>query len=176
MLFAIGPKCARHAPSRQVAAAQVSAAAWRWHTRHGVNRASGPVPVRHLDFGPDDLPLVRATERDTVADFAPSRATDIVLAVHEVAINAIVHGRGRGHLRVERADDELVFHVKDGNDTLTRPEVRAADPEAPRGRGLWLAERLADLLHIDTTPGATSVHLHVRADPATRVKLATPSV
>ena len=124
------------------------------------------MPVRHLDFGPDDLPLVRAAVRDTIADFAPSRATDIVLAVHEVAINAIVHGGGRGHLRVERAGDDLVFHVKDGNGTLTRPEVMAPDPEAPRGRGLWLAERLADLLHIDTRPGATSVRLHVHADSA----------
>ncbi len=137
-----------------------------WHTRGVVSPASRPVPVRHLDFGPDDLPSVRAIVRDTIADFAPSRAADIVLAVHEVAINAIIHGGGRGHLRVERAGDDLVFHVKDGNGTLTRPEVMAPDPQAPRGRGLWLAEHLADLLHIDTTPGATSVHLHVRADPA----------
>lgn len=136
------------------------------HTCGVVKRASRPVPVRHLDFGPDDLPLVRATVRDTIADFAPSRVTDIVLAVHEVASNAIVHGGGRGHLRVERAGDELVFHVKDGNGSPTRPVVRPPDPDAPRGRGLWLAEHLADLLHIDTTPGATSVHLHVRADPA----------
>ena len=78
--------------------------------------------------------------------------TDLVLAVHEIATNSLRHGGGGGRVRVWRGDDELVCEICDAghiSDPLAGRRQPTAD--ATNGRGLWIANRLADLVQVRST-------------------------
>ena len=62
-----------------------------------------------VEFGPDDLRRVREVVRTIVVERLPDRADNAVLAVHEVAVNSIVHGGGHGVLRIDETADSIVF-------------------------------------------------------------------
>lgn len=127
-------------------------------------------------FDAGTLPdLRRAVLAEAVADGMPvDRANDVVLAVHELAANAVRHGGGAGRLRMEAAFGELHCHVSDGGwgdaDTRARTgKTVAVRPWLIRpGHGLSLVRELADDLSI--TPGlvgseVTAVFTLSRADP-----------
>ncbi|NUR71031.1 MAG: ATP-binding protein [Hamadaea sp.] len=85
------------------------------------------------------------------------RAGEIVLACHELAINAVRHGGGRGRLRLWRSGDLLYCQVADDGPGLTDLDsgsqpVPLADPG---GRGLWIVRRLAASVEIANHQGAT---------------------
>jgi anti-sigma regulatory factor (Ser/Thr protein kinase) len=95
------------------------------------------------------------------AGLSEGRAADVVLAVHELAANAIRHGAGAGRLRVWNLVRELCCQVDDGDPPRFEDPARhpagsatgAADTHsrilmssissAP-GHGLWLVRQLAD--------------------------------
>jgi anti-sigma regulatory factor (Ser/Thr protein kinase) len=130
--------------------------------------------MRRVAFDRETLLKLRAA----VARFATSsglsatRATELVTAVNEVATNSIVHGGGRGTLRMWRDGNNLVSEVRDGGQ-YDRP---LADRERPGtaaldSRGLWLANQLCDLVQIRTFPDGTVVRLHVKVDPRKRLHI-----
>jgi anti-sigma regulatory factor (Ser/Thr protein kinase) len=107
------------------------------------------------------------------AGLSGSRLDDFVLAVHEIAANAIVHSGAGGHLILRRAANGLRCLVCDH--ALEDPAAaggrvpRARDGSQPRepagaetGRGLWLAAQLADELSITSGPDSTIVSLYIR--------------
>jgi len=114
-----------------------------------------------VEFGPDDLRHVREVVRTIVVERLPDRADNAVLAVHEVAVNSIVHGGGHGVLRIDETADSIVFTVEDEDGTGSVPQLRAVDGEATSGRGLLIAQRLADRLTIETQPARTRVRVHL---------------
>jgi anti-sigma regulatory factor (Ser/Thr protein kinase) len=114
-----------------------------------------------VEFGPDDLRHVREVVRTIVVERLPDRADNAVLAVHEVAVNSIVHGGGHGVLRIDETADSIVFTVEDEDGTGSVPQMRAVDAEATSGRGLLIAQRLADRLTIETQPTRTRVRVHL---------------
>ncbi len=127
----------------------------------------GP-PDRRIGFNTWQL----ATVRETVAQAARAagcdgdRVDDLVLAVNEVATNAVEHGSGDAHLALWTGPGvrELLCEVHDGGrlgDPL--PGLRAPHPADPRGRGLWIARQLCDLLHVWSDPAGT--HVRIRALP-----------
>lgn len=73
-------------------------------------------------------------------------AEDFVLAVHELATNAVRHGGGEGHLHLRRQGDELRCDVVDHGPGTDAPSVQRAGGTEAGGRGLWLADQLADSL------------------------------
>jgi anti-sigma regulatory factor (Ser/Thr protein kinase) len=115
-----------------------------------------------VEFGPNDLRRVREIVRTIAHDRIPDRADQAVLAVHEVAVNSIVHGGGHGVLRIDETADSLVFTVEDDDGTGSVPTVRPLDDESLSGRGLWIAQRLSDRLTIDALPTRTRVGVHLR--------------
>jgi anti-sigma regulatory factor (Ser/Thr protein kinase) len=121
----------------------------------------GDAELACLDFGPDDLRRVREVVRTVTVGRVPDRVGDAEIAVHEVAVNSIVHGGGHGRLRIDATGEGLVFTVEDGDGTGSTPSVRHADHLAVSGRGLWIAESLTDRLDIEATPARTTVRLHV---------------
>ncbi len=127
-------------------------------------RAEPGRELARIEFGPADLPALRAAVQRVASAYVPARAADVVLTVHEVAVNSLIHGGGHGCLCVHHTGNELVFDVHDDNGTPNAPAVQPLSADATRGRGLWLAERLTDELHIDTGPDATSVRLHLLVD------------
>jgi len=114
-----------------------------------------------VEFGPDDLRRVREVVRSIAGELIPDRADNAVLAVHEVAVNSIVHGGGHGVLLIDETADSLVFTVEDEDGTGSVPRVRATDGEATSGRGLWIAQRLSDQLTIESRPTHTRVRVHL---------------
>ena len=94
------------------------------------------------------------------------RVDDLVLVVNEVATNAVEHGSGETHLDVWTGPSprELICEVHDGGRlTDPLPGLRAPHPSDPRGRGLWIARQLCELLHVWSDAAGT--HVRIRALP-----------
>jgi len=118
--------------------------------------------LRRVEFGPDDLRRVREIVRAIAGERIPDRADNAVLAVHEIAVNSIVHGGGHGVLLIDETADSLVFTVEDDDGTGSVPEVLALDDDSTSGRGLWIAQRLSDRLTIEARPSRTRIGVHLR--------------
>jgi anti-sigma regulatory factor (Ser/Thr protein kinase) len=121
--------------------------------------------ARSLDLAAgliDTRELVRSAAAE--AELPPERVAEAVLAAHEVAMNALTHGRGRGAVRIWRADSELVCEVEDHGPGLPDPLAGSQPPDTDqdRGRGLWITRQLCDRVEIETAPGGTCVRLHWR--------------
>lgn len=106
------------------------------------------------------------------------RATDFVIALHELAANAVRHGAGSGRLRIWDHAGTLYCRVDD-NGSAAKPSgpigagsarENLADrwPREP-GHGLWLARQVADqlTLHSDSrgTSAVITFSLPTIADP-----------
>jgi anti-sigma regulatory factor (Ser/Thr protein kinase) len=127
----------------------------------------GP-PDRRVPFDTWQLVDVRQIVADAAraAGCDRDRVEDLVLAVNEVATNAVEHGSGDAHLALWTGPGtrELLCEVHDGGrlaDPL--PGLRAPHSADPRGRGLWIARQLCDLLHVWSDD--TGTHVRIRALP-----------
>ncbi len=91
------------------------------------------------------------------------RAADLVLAVDEIACNSVQHGGGHGVFRLWPEPEWLVCEVRDrGVLPATRPGRARPGTDQISGRGLWLADKLCDLLEIRSTPTGTVIRARVR--------------
>ena len=130
-----------------------------------VTRPTGE-PELELRFGLPDLIAVRRRigELAGEAGLPRDRADELVLAVNEIATNAIVHGRSPSTVRIWRGEGELIVEVSDCGDGI--PDVLAGQltPAAagPGGRGLWLTRLVADAVEIRSGSGCT-VAIHATA-------------
>ncbi|MEV0198159.1 ATP-binding protein [Nonomuraea sp. NPDC050691] len=131
-------------------------------------------------FDADLLYALRATleAHATHAGMPGGRAVDLVITVHELATNAVVHGAGTGRVRIWRVGDMLRCEISDAGPALaTRPAGQVGDcgpvtgqaggetrrapmPDAARwpvehGHGLWIARFLPDRFTIGSGPEGT---------------------
>jgi anti-sigma regulatory factor (Ser/Thr protein kinase) len=124
-----------------------------------------PAHAARFDFDGRGLGRVRERVR-ALADagrLTPERRADLVLAVHEVAANSIRHGGAAGSLLTWLDVDRVVCEVRDRgyiDDPLA--DRRPAPSDAVRGRGLWMANQLCDLVQVRTSAAGTTVRLHQR--------------
>jgi anti-sigma regulatory factor (Ser/Thr protein kinase) len=167
-------------------APEVLAAARTTHpvtTRNGVPRPADqhmtfdlggplpPLPGRHLDVEFDATRLHEVRElvgrAATASRLGPERVTDLVLATDEVAANSVLHGGGRGTLRIWHEPDRVVVEITD-HGHITDPLVGRVAPaaEAVTGRGLWIVNQVCDLVQLRSDPTRTTVRLHMRIDAA----------
>ncbi|WBB53318.1 ATP-binding protein [Verrucosispora sp. WMMD573] len=87
------------------------------------------------------------TARVAAAGLTGDVAEDLVLAVHELVTNAVLHGGGRGRLDLFRRADLLVCEVTDhGHERGGDLPVNLPATNTPGGRGLWLAHHLTGAL------------------------------
>jgi anti-sigma regulatory factor (Ser/Thr protein kinase) len=121
----------------------------------------------HLRFEEGPLNALRQfVERQALAAGLASRRVDeLVLAVHEVAVNSLCHGAGAGILRVWEDGGAVVCEVSD----VGRFDAPLAGRERPvldreGGRGLWLVNQVCDLVQIRSLASGTVVRLHMRRD------------
>jgi anti-sigma regulatory factor (Ser/Thr protein kinase) len=121
-------------------------------------------PVRGFDFGAADLGTLRnlVYRQTTAARLSGPRAAELVAAVHEVATNSILHGGGRGTMRIWLERSSVVCEIRD-NGRFDNPLADRKRPLKDVGspRGLWLANQLCDLVQIRTLPAGTVVRLHM---------------
>ena len=99
---------------------------------------------------------------------------DLVLVAHELASNAVRHGRADsadpGRLRLWRAGDAIVCEVSDHGPGLTDPEQAGQAPAAPGstgGRGLYIVRQVVRKLDIVSGPGGATVTALVAIPPVT---------
>jgi len=109
-------------------------------------------PVLDQAFDGDSLYALRAavTAYAVRAGLADDRVGDLVLAVHELAANAVRHGAGCGRLRVWCAGRVLRCEVADRGAPHRAGSGNAASPRDPArwniepGHGLWVVRHVAD--------------------------------
>ncbi|MBA3907431.1 MAG: ATP-binding protein [Pseudonocardiales bacterium] len=125
----------------------------------------GP-PDQRRSFGAWALNEVRDTVESAmlVSGFGRDRAEDVVLAVNEIATNAVEHGTGDAELLLWTDADGFVVEVNDrGVLRNPLPGLVAPHPAEPRGRGVWIARQLCDSLHVWSDGDGT--HVRLRAAP-----------
>jgi anti-sigma regulatory factor (Ser/Thr protein kinase) len=122
-------------------------------------------PVAELAVTVDALPAVRRLVAETAprAGLDAERTADLVLAVNEIATNSVEHGPGRGRLRLW-ARHGLVAEVHDvGRMAVPFPGMVAPPAAGARGRGLWLASELSDVLQVWSDASGTTVRILAEA-------------
>jgi anti-sigma regulatory factor (Ser/Thr protein kinase) len=120
-------------------------------------------PVRlEQDFEDGTLYALRSAvaAHAAAAGLPPSRVHDVVAAAHEMAANAVRHGAGHGHLRLQAADGILTCQVSDHGAPAPGPGDSLDPGTAPwlaeHGHGLWVIEQVADQFTIDRSPVGTT--------------------
>ena len=124
------------------------------------------VPVLDLAFDSGTLDALRAGVKAHAcqAGLPEDRAEDVVLAVHELAANAVSHGAGAGRLRIWTLAGALHCQVEDGEPLASGPPAEpenhvaseatdaaeASEHPLPSryGHGLWLVRQVADRMRI----------------------------
>ncbi len=111
-------------------------------------------PVRRFRFRLPDLPRVRQFAEDEARDAGmPEEAIgDFVIAVNEVATNAVTHGADRATLRTWTVNGDLVVEVHDEGTWKPGPM-----PGAIGGMGLWVARLLSSDLTLRVGSGGSTV-------------------
>ena len=117
-----------------------------------------------LRFGLEDLSRVRALVASSAASagLTEERTADLVLAVNEVASNAIKHAGSSGLIRVWNSSAGLLCQLDDSGH-ITDP-LAGRHPPAPGvdgGLGLWMVNQLCDLVEIRTSTSGTAVRVHM---------------
>jgi anti-sigma regulatory factor (Ser/Thr protein kinase) len=123
-----------------------------------------PGDSRTVEFGRDGLAQARAlvAREAALAALSGYRGLDMVVAVSELAANSVLHGGGRGTLRVWRELDALVAEVRDRG-RIEQPLAGRLRPGVAQGggRGLWMVNQLCDLVQIRSGPEGTGVRVRM---------------
>jgi anti-sigma regulatory factor (Ser/Thr protein kinase) len=138
-----------------------------WTDGPFIHALAAPEGARQLPLrGLQDLDRMRALvyEEATAFGLARTRTSDLVLAVHEAAVNTLTHGGGPGRLRIWPDGDALVCEISGGG-VIDQPLVGRVRPslEQERGRGTWLIQQVADLAQFRSDETGTTVRIRVAA-------------
>jgi anti-anti-sigma factor len=122
-----------------------------------MKRPVEPATLLEQPFDRDSMYALRATlEAHAIrAGLPEGRSADLVLIGHELASNVILHGSGRGWVRLRVVDDMLRCEVIDGD--ATSPEQETPGWPYEFGHGLWMARCLSDLHAVGRGPAGTVV-------------------
>jgi anti-sigma regulatory factor (Ser/Thr protein kinase) len=116
-----------------------------------------------------DLSQVRTLvlEHARAAGLPEGRATDLVLAVSEVAANTLRHTTSSGTLSIWHDGNEIVCQIHDEG-VITDPLIGRRRPAvgASGGHGLWLVYQVCDLVEIRSDAGGTTVRMHMALRPS----------
>lgn len=128
---------------------------------------SAPAPeAEQLRFGLAGLAEVRrrSAAAAAAAGLDPVAVADFVTATSELAANSVLHGGGRGVLRLWCEEGGVHAEVEDrGRIEDPLAGRRRPRPSQQSGRGLWLANVLCDLVQIRSGDAGTVVRLHLAA-------------
>ena len=130
-----------------------------------------PLPPRRAESFSYDSDLRALREFITVhasrSGLDADRTTDLVLSVSEVAANTLRHTRQPGRVRAWRTRDEFLCQVTDSGQ-INDPLAGLRPPSASQlgGQGLWVVNKVCDLVELRTGPDGTTIRLHMRLGQA----------
>jgi anti-sigma regulatory factor (Ser/Thr protein kinase) len=131
----------------------------RRRRRPGANVTASDGESLTLDqaFDGDSLYALRAAvaAHGSQAGLSEGRTRDLVLAVHELAANAVRHGAGQGRLRLWAAHDAVRCEITDEGAPGEADAADAARWQAEPGHGLWLVRRIADSASVQSGASGT---------------------
>jgi anti-anti-sigma factor len=128
-------------------------------------------PILDQAFDAESLYALRAAvaAHATQAGLPPGRADDLVIAVHELAANAVRHGAGHGRLQVWKTDQALRCQISDygappppATDARSDQQSDGYQQDATQwrtepGHGLFLVRQVADRATLRSSPDGTLV-------------------
>ena len=122
--------------------------------------ADFPAP-RRLLFSLDDLRLVRQVTAQWASrvGLSASRTDDFVIAVHEIAANAVRYGSPAARLLLRVAGGAAAAEIHD--DGCWQPSAGAVPARRSGGMGLAVARLVCDEVEIHTGNGGTTVLLRM---------------
>ena len=122
-----------------------------------VGAGDGESPALDQAFDADSLYALRAAvaAHGSQAGLSEGRTRDLVLAVHELAANAVRHGAGQGRLRLWAAPDAVRCEVTDAGVPGEADATDATGWQAEPGHGLWLVRRIADSACVRSSASGT---------------------
>jgi serine/threonine-protein kinase RsbW len=129
----------------------------------GAGAAGGKSVILDQAFDRDTLYQLRAavSAQGARAGLAPGRVGDLVLAVHELAANAVRHGAGHGRVLIWRNHQTLTCQVTDDGAAVVTPQWGTVP-----GHGLWLVRQIADeATWCSAADGTTATVSFALADP-----------
>jgi anti-sigma regulatory factor (Ser/Thr protein kinase) len=125
-------------------------------------------PVETMSFSEGMLRAVRqwVADRGRAAGLDSFRTADLVLAVNELAANTLRHATGSGSLRLWNDGDRLVCEVRDQGH-MPDPGIghRLPDAVPETGRGLYMVNRICDLVQVRTSTEGTAIRVHMDRRP-----------
>jgi anti-sigma regulatory factor (Ser/Thr protein kinase) len=119
----------------------------------GDPRDGGQSVILDQAFDRDSLYQLRAavSAHGAQAGLSAVRLGDLVLAVHELAANAVRHGAGHGRLLIWRNHQTLHCQVTDDGAAVNTSQW-GTEP----GHGLWLVRQIADQATWGSAAGGTT--------------------
>jgi anti-sigma regulatory factor (Ser/Thr protein kinase) len=114
--------------------------------------------ILDLAFDSSTLRVLRAVVQEHAgqAGMPEDRVVEVVLAVHELAANAVRHGAGAGRLRIWNLAGALRCQVEDGGAATCDGHRIRTDPwPYVDGHGLWVVRQVADDMEVLSDAGGT---------------------
>jgi len=126
-----------------------------------------PARAERLDFRSGELAAVRSLVRRSLSEAPKAHVNHAILAVSEIAGNSVVHGGGGGSIAVWAEGTVFVCEIRDAG-RVTDPLAgrRCPLPDQDGGRGLWMVNRICDLVQIRSGGTGTTIRLRLNG-PAT---------
>jgi two-component sensor histidine kinase len=157
------------------------------------------LPILDIRFDSDTLSALRADVQTHASrvGFPDHRVEDMVLAIHELAANAVHHGAGAGRLRIWDLAGALHCQVDDGPLAFGDPAAPGADHgasdhgasdhedsvhedskvgqgvmsswQAIPGHGLWVVQQVANQLQVTSGTRGTRATATFNPSPESRL-------
>jgi anti-anti-sigma factor len=126
----------------------------------------GTYPVLDQRFDGTSLYQLRAAVavQAAKAGLPRQRADDMVMTVHELAVNSVRHGPGRGRLRIWKHQQTVICQVSDDG-VDGNPDLSALPWPVEPGHGLWLVRQLADHVIVQSGAEGASATVSFAAGP-----------
>ncbi|GAB3106575.1 anti-sigma factor RsbA family regulatory protein [Streptomyces calidiresistens] len=131
--------------------------------------AEPPAGAISLPYDEEGLGSVRAVAERWAREvgLVGERRTDLVLAIAEATTNSVRHGGGAGVLRLWVEGSRVRAETRDAG-RLADPLAGSNRPDpfsASGGRGLWMINRLCDLVQMRSLPDGLVIRMTMALEP-----------
>lgn len=122
-------------------------------------------PMNEMKFTAEHLPGVRRFAEEHARRYKVDDGLigDLVIAVNEIATNAVRHGSDHAELRMWTEDGRVIAEIHDSGTWYlsAAPGATPPPPEAEGGMGIWVARQICSAVSISTGDSGTVVRLEL---------------